>query len=328
MPEGFSKPLDDTLRVFEDYDTKVIQLAKTGTVIEEDPEILAYQYIEVDRDLCHAGGEEYIQDILQKDTNGRLWLKLHKLVKRWQDHGGITSQLYALATHRNGFASEGELEFQDFHVDFQILFEAVELECKKALELRRKIKDTMTDNFFGRETLYHYMVLNQRYICDLRWHLKHIAKDSLYAADAKTRDDQIWEAQKHWENLPGVVDLDSIEAVQITVGAVSPDFVVDRRAMERELVECREHGSRRFPSTPDEIRDFQISHCISYGNSAPLEWEYFLDERDGLEWALRIYKESQIMLGFMLDRQANALGATAWDFLRGDPTMRHAKINE
>jgi len=329
MPKAFSEPLDEGLRILTDYDTKTIQIAKEGTctgykgnqneynACPED-EILTYQYLEVDRDLCGAGGEEYVRDIMDGMPNGRLYKKLRKMVQGWEGRGSIGDQLYEVARHKLAYCTQKDelAEFNEFLTEFMILEQAVDVESRRALALRRKIREEMDDDFFGRETLYHYAVLNQRHMCDIRNLLAFVRRDSLFGDDGRTRDDQIWEIQKHFEALPGVPDFDGLEPICVSLGAVSPDSLPEKSIASA----IRSSGDERWDPKDPHYQDMVLDALISYGARAMLEEQFFLDERDGVEWARKVYLESRIMLGFQLDRTANRAGWDGWTFLKGGPT--------
>jgi hypothetical protein len=66
--------------------------------------------------------------------------------------------------------------------------------------------------------------------------------------------------------------------------------------------------------------DIVLSQMISYGAYANLEEVCFIHEDDAIPWAKEQLGSMSFMLGFALDRQANAIGSTGWDFLSGDIT--------
>ena len=330
MPEAFSEPLCEGLRILTDYDTKTIQIAKEGTCTghrndddydnRRENQILTYQYIEVDRDLSSAGDDEYVRDIMNNRPNGVLYKKLRKMVKSWEGNGTVGDQLYNVARHKKAYCTQKEepSEFNEFLVEFMILEKAVDIESRKALEMRHKIRKEMDNDFFGRETLYHYAVLNQCHMCDIRNLLAFVRRDSLFGDNGKTRDEQIWEIQRHFDGLPGVPDSSGLEPVCVTLGAVSTDSLSEK-SLASVLRSC---GDERWDPKDPHYQDMVTEACISYGARAVLEERFFLDERDGIEWARNAYLESNFTIGFQLDKNQNALGADGWALLRNDPTLR------
>ena len=68
----------------------------------------------------------------------------------------------------------------------------------------------------------------------------------------------------------------------------------------------------------DEIG--QLLLLAEYGLAATI-WQKVGNNRQALlKQARTKIKEAQVLFGFFMDRSANQLGATGWDFLRGDPT--------
>lgn len=120
------------------------------------------------------------------------------------------------------------------------------------------------------------------------------------------------------------------------------DWMQDPPTMERLFTS---KGGFKKAATENDMHMF-IEAAHSYGTRAyidethyripseeeidPDEVEEGADEREELqvwEWAAEKCKMMGTFIGFQLDKQANMIGATGWDFLRGDvipPSMKKA----
>lgn len=99
---------------------------------------------------------------------------------------------------------------------------------------------------------------------------------------------------------------------QITIHAVSPDALGETNLAT---------ALKSFDASPSDKLDpkFLATILVEYGSSAPL-WTRFGNNARSL-WRLATREATIInmLFGFYMDRPLNALGATGWDWIAGNP---------
>lgn len=152
------------------------------------------------------------------------------------------------------------------------------------------------------------------------------------------RSDWIGSVYVHAESLSDLVGeeeaaqmsgIESEDGVLIVeVGVVAPGFC--KRKLLEDMCSCLE---LRLPKSMSTIRNPRseasvevwkalCQECVFYGYKAVTHQQFFIDDgRTYADWALKSTAELETFAGFYLDQQMNAIGATGWDFLAGDPTV-------
>lgn len=101
---------------------------------------------------------------------------------------------------------------------------------------------------------------------------------------------------------------------QFEIHAVSPEALglIGCAIVERSM-DCT------FDAMP---REWQCLTLMEYGSSACLWQKLGNNQKVLLTEARKELQNIQMLFGFYMDRTINRLGATGWDFIRGDPAMR------
>lgn len=97
-----------------------------------------------------------------------------------------------------------------------------------------------------------------------------------------------------------------------TVIAVSPDFAEDGISEYLKSYSLTKENYDSFP-LEGKLEFLADSGCYAY-----LWQQESNNERKLIQAAKEECKKIQFLFGFYMDRQQNALGATGWDWIRGD----------
>lgn len=326
----WSKPLNGTLEVLAHYDSMTLQISKepeeTGDEETDGPlpveaapahedhqpirqfYAATYKYIKLDTDLTD---ESFVSDMLKRRLSGRLFLKGLKLEETWFKK--LEHEVDAVIAL--GWDHPDQLWLPPLQ---QLYLNAVAA-LKDFLALRKDAKEAAEDTVFYRETLYPAVANAQGFFSTFR----NLVGYALYeeGLDSSTRQDALTEAWKQLTSEHGWIEgaAEGVEAYIVTIGAVCPQRIhpadVDRVLRDYD-------SGLGYPKWSPEWVRLACDALITYGASAPLEEETFFAEEDAMAWAKEKYGALSFTLGFQLDKQMNALGATGWDFLRGDPSLR------
>jgi len=290
---SWSEPLTEGVRVLDDIDTWVVQITKKPEVTSERPKELTYTFVKLDR-----GTDD---DDLRKQIVKRQFPEYMKLWKKAKEAWGMEKALYD---------SDGS--------NVKELLARVEGFCREFLELRQDFKEELDMTVRSQKDLYESSVQCLRKFMDYRSCLAYLVRHP--EADAK---DGVWEVYKEMNYSCPVQDPQDLEIVICTIGAVCPKAYEKKNkgSLQKFVDEIWYPDSHQKPKsgTPEWL-DIVLSQMISYGSYANLEEQCFIHEDDAIPWAKEQLGSMSFMLGFALDRQANAIGSTGWDFLSGDIT--------
>lgn len=115
------------------------------------------------------------------------------------------------------------------------------------------------------------------------------------------------------------MERDQIPNYNVSILAVSPGFARETDAWTRAL-DCVGMTEGDLPPAGRARISAEIQVLVDYGAYATL-WQENGNNRNALvEQARQAFKGFQIFGGFALDRTQNAIGATGWDFIQGNPT--------
>lgn len=103
----------------------------------------------------------------------------------------------------------------------------------------------------------------------------------------------------------------------VELHAVSPTAVGEANLASAKA-SCDWKG---MPNVPEALCEM----LVEYGSSATLWQKTGNNQAVLLAECRKELNQLGIMFGFAMDRQMNAIGATGWDFIAGDPTMRRDK---
>lgn len=109
--------------------------------------------------------------------------------------------------------------------------------------------------------------------------------------------------------------LDEASPLLATLGYVAPAFI-DRQDIRKLFVDGIECGP-----APMVWWMMAADLAVHYGYCASCQWKCFLedpDTRPELTWALNEFKPMEEFYSYFLDRPMNKIGATGWDWLKGD----------
>lgn len=291
---SWSEPIAEGVRVLDDIDTWVIQIAKKPEVTKDGhkPD-LTYTFVKLDRGTEDAG----LRKKIVRDKCPDYIVLWNKAREAW-------------LVERDLYDSDG--------TNIREITLRVTQHCLDFIMLRREFRDELDMGLRFNKELYKTCCQCVDQFMALRSALRYLER----TPDADVRDG-LWELFKSLNGYNPVQAPEDIAVVICTVGAVCP------RAYERK----NKGGCQKFVDEvyfPDEHPkpekhsqewlDIVLSQMISYGAYANLEEECFLHEDDAIPWAQRRLGAMAVMLGFALDRACNAIGSTGWDFLSGDIT--------
>lgn len=292
---SWSQPLMEGVRVLDDIDTWVVQIVEKPEVTDDrqDPPDLTYTFVKLDR----ATEDDGLRKKIVKD-------KLPEYTALWRKSQQAWDKLSKALSSSNGRNVEDLLKMTTQH-------------CLDFLGIRRAYREELDLKLRSHRDLYKASTRCLQCFMDYRSNLAYIMLHPDVDAE-----DAVWELYKGVDGYNPVQAPEDVEVVICTVGAVCP------RAYERKNPGALQKFIDEIWWPEDEKPvpgdrawyDCVKSQMISYGAYANLEEEVFLHEDDALPWARERLKNMSFMLGFALDRQANAIGSTGWDFLSGDIT--------
>lgn len=289
---SWSKPLLEGFQVLDDIDVWVIQIAEKPVVTNEDPLERTYTFVKLDRE---TSDDDLRKQVVRRKCPGymTLWKKSQEAWKTlgeaiYESKGHDVDELLAIATKY----------------------------CKEFLELRKGFRENLDLKMRSQCDLYKDACQVFRLFMDYRSQLAYV----MLHPDVDVCD-ALWETHKGMDGYNPVQAPEDLDIVICTVGAVSPEALEHRSPGEIQKLVDQLYWTPEHPKPEPwtkEWLDAASSQMISYGHYANLEEECFLHEDDAIGWAREHLGGLGCTLGFALDRPANRLGSTGWDFLCGD----------
>lgn len=286
---SWSEPLTEGVRVLDDIDTWVVQISKKPEVTDdsEDPPDYTYTFVKLDR---ATGDDDLRKQIVKRQCPE--YIRLWKKAKQCWDK-----------MEKDLCNSDG--------TDLKTLLVDTTEFCEEFLSLRQEIRESLDMTKKFEKGLYETAAQCHHLLMDLRSQLLYIQR----TPDVDV-EDAVWEVYKGFSGYNPVQD---IEVVIVTVGAVCPRAYErkNKGALQKFVDDCYWNAEKPKEHSQEWL-DVVLSNMISYGSYANLEEQCFLHEDDAIPWAKEQLGSMSFMLGFALDRRANAIGSTGWDFLSGD----------